>query len=259
MTLIRRVRVVAAIQTRMGSTRLPGKVLRPLAGQPMLGWIVARLRACQEVDQVVVSTTVEPRDGAIVEYAQQIQAPSVRGSEQDLIQRLLLTASEFTADALVRITADCPFVDPLVVDELVRVFRAEEREVDFISNNDPPSFPHGLDAEIIPTPTLKRLDAEVRDPYYREWIPLYIRAHRDRFRIRNVSHVKDLSHHRWTVDYPEDLEFACRVFEALGSRVPVFSVDEAVQFLRVHPEIVEINAMHAERGPALNPRQGARA
>jgi spore coat polysaccharide biosynthesis protein SpsF (cytidylyltransferase family)/RimJ/RimL family protein N-acetyltransferase len=237
-----RPRVVAAIQARMGSTRLPGKVLQPIAGRPMIAWLAQRLARCREVDQVVVSTSVESRDDAIAEFARGAAVACVRGSESDLVQRLRLTARQCDADVIVRVTADCPFVEPAVVDDLVRALRPRLGELDFVTNNDPPTFPHGLDAEVMPTATLDLLDLEVQDPYDREWIPVHIKGHRDRFRILNVAHDADLSAHRWTVDYPEDLEFASAVFTALRAD---FSMHDVLRLLAARPALQAINAMHA--------------
>lgn len=243
-----RPRVVAAIQARMGSTRLPGKVLQPIAGRPMIAWLAQRLARCREVDQVVVSTSIESRDDAIAEFARGAAVACVRGSESDLVQRLRLTARQCDADVIVRVTADCPFVEPAVVDDLVRALRPRLGELDFVTNNDPPTFPHGLDAEVMPTATLDLLDLEVQDPYDREWIPLHIKGHRDRFRILNVAHDADLSAHRWTVDYPEDLEFASAVFAALRAD---FSMHDVLRLLAARPALQAINAMHAHGRAAV--------
>ena len=240
-----RLRVVAAIQARMGSTRLPGKVLRPLAGRPMIAWLVERLRAAREPATVAIATSVESRDDAIAAFAGEAGVACVRGSETDLVSRLLDMAAQMGADTLVRVTADCPFVDPGVIDRLVRVWREDGGEADLVVNHTPPSYPHGLDAEVLPVATLRRLDAEVADPYYREWFPFWWRAHPDRYRVLNVPCVRDLSHHRWTVDYAEDLVFAERVFRTLvPSLGPAFSMDAVLDFLGSNPEVAEINAMH---------------
>lgn len=241
-------RVVAAVQARMGSQRLPGKVLRPLAGRPMLAWLIDRLRLARGPEAVVVATSVEQRDDPIAEFAAAYEAPCVRGSETDLVARLLETTRRTGAGAVVRVTADCPFVDPAVVDGLVGSWRAHEGRVDVVVNNDPPSFPHGLDAEVIPRATLERLDTEIADPYYREWFPFWWRERRGEYRVLNVLSPVDLSHHRWTVDYADDLTFAERVFGALvPRRGGAFLMQEIVEFLDAHPEVVAINAAHAHR------------
>lgn len=240
-----RLRVVAAIQARMGSTRLPGKVLRPLAGRPMIAWLVERLRAAREPEAVVIATSVELRDDLIAAFATAAGVPCIRGSEADLLSRLLDTAAQTAADALVRVTADCPFVDPGVIDRLVGMWREDQGEADLVVNHTPPSYPHGLDAEVLPVATLRRLDGEVGDPYYREWFPFWWRRHRDRYRLLNVPCHRDLSHHRWTVDYPEDLAFADRVFCALAPALgPAFSMEAVLDFLGSNPDVAEINAMY---------------
>jgi len=241
-------RVVATVQARMGSQRLPGKVLRPLVGRPMLAWLIDRLRLTRGPEAVVVATSTERRDDPIAEFAAACNAACVRGSEADLVSRLLETARRTGAGALVRVTADCPFVDPVVVDGLVAAWRALEGEVDVVVNNDPPSFPHGLDAEVIPRATLERLDAEVTDPYYREWFPFWWRERRGEYRVVNIPSPVDLSHHRWTVDYPEDLAFAERVLAALvPTRGGGVLMSEILEFLEGHPDVVAINAARAHR------------
>jgi spore coat polysaccharide biosynthesis protein SpsF len=217
----------------------------------MIGWIAERLRACKEVDEIVVGTTQKSQDDAIALFAKREKLLCFRGSEEDLIDRLYGTAREHGADALVRITGDCPFVDPDVVDELVRRFRHVGAQVDYVTNNFPPTFPHGLDAEVWPTPTLGRLWREIQDPYYREWFPLYVKE-RDKnpFRILNVSSPVNLSDLRWTVDYPEDLVFARRVFRSLGGLNTVFRMSDVLALIRRRPEIKEINISRLERHAA---------
>lgn len=238
----------------MGSTRLPGKVLRRIAGKPMIGCIAERLRACHEIDEIVVSTTQNTRDDAIARFAKNARLPCYRGSEEDLIDRLYRTAGEHRAEALVRITGDCPFVDPEIVDELVRRFKESYGQVDYVTNNCPPTFPHGLDAEVWPTPTLGRLWREIQDLYYREWFPLYVKE-RDQnpFRILNVSSPVNLSDLRWTVDYPEDLVFARRAFRSLGRAGAIFHMADVLTLIRRHPELQQINICRVERHAVSSP------
>lgn len=240
-----RLRVVAVIQARMGSTRLPGKVMRRIAGQPMIGWMVERLKACTEVDEVVISTTTQRRDHGVAHFANQIGVRCYRGSEADLIDRLYFTARTFEADAIVRITADCPFVDPDVVDRLVNTYRSLQGHVDYVTNNSPRTYPHGLDAEVLPMTTLQKLWEEIKDPYYREWIPYYIQKRRGQFCIVNVELSVDgppLSHHRWTVDYPEDMAFARRVFRTLVPSRRIFRMKDVLELLDQRPKLISINA-----------------
>lgn len=240
-------RVVAVIQARMGSERLPGKVLRPLAGRPMLAWLVDRLRRAAGPAAVVVATSREARDDAIAAFARDRDVTCVRDSETDLVSRLLAAARATDAAALLRVTADCPFVEPGVVDALVALWRERAGQVDIVTNNDPPSYPHGLDAEVLPVATLARLDAEITDPHYREWFPLWWRARRATYRVVNLRCARDLAHHRWTVDYVEDLAFADRVFAALApSAGDGFTMEDVLRFLADHPDVARLNAVHAE-------------
>lgn len=236
-----RLRVVAAIQARLKSARLPGKVLRVVNGRPMLGWIVARLRHAREVDDVVVSTTTADADAAIEEFVASVGVGCFRGSEEDVVSRLLETARKFGADAVVRITADCPLVDPGVVDLVVRTFRRAPAGVEYVSNVYPSTFPHGLDVEVLSRSLLERLDREVDDPFYRDWFSAFIREHPERYMMINVASPADLHELRWTVDHPEDVEFVGRVFDALGPAAESAGMPEMLALLERHPDWRDIN------------------
>jgi len=214
----------------------------------MLAWLIDRLRGARRLDAVVVATSTRPENDAIAACARTLGVPCVRGSEEDLVSRLVLAAAVSEAAAIVRVTADCPFVDPVVVDGLVATWRARAADVDLVVNNDPPTFPHGLDAEVLPRETLGRLDAEIAEAYYREWCPLWWRARRELYRILNVPFTRDLSHHRWTVDYAEDLAFAERVFGALApTHGPGFLMHDVLRFVEAHPEVARLNGARAHR------------
>ena len=234
-------RVIAAIQARMGSTRLPGKVLLPIAGRPTIQRIAERLAHCREVDMVVVSTSVEQRDDSVAALADQIGIPCVRGSEMDLIERLGRTAAQFSADALVRITADCPLVDPEIVDKVVGVWRRSGSALEYASNVFPPTFPDGLDVEVLSRQVLERLDREVSDPFFRESFTAYIREHPAAFRIANIEHERDLNDLRWTLDYPEDLAFVEAVYRALDDRGSIFNMRDLLGLLEQRPELRDLN------------------
>jgi len=237
-----RLRVVAAIQARMGSTRLPGKVLRPICGRPTIERIAERLRHCREVDAIVVSTSVETRDDAIVDLAERLGLPCVRGSEADLIERLGRTAVASDADALVRITADCPLVDPLVVDRVVAVWRGSGGALDYVSNVFPvATYPDGLDVEVLSTATLARLDREVRQASFREVLTTYIWAHSEVFTTANVEHTENLRRLRWTLDYAEDLAFVEAVYSELDRDRGVFSMQDVLTLLEQRPELRDLN------------------
>jgi spore coat polysaccharide biosynthesis protein SpsF len=184
----------------MGSVRLPNKVLAEIAGRPMLWHIVQRLRFAERVDRVVIATAEGEANQPICAFAEEYRIPCFAGSELDLIDRLRSLASLFEAEALVRVTGDCPLVDPALVDRLVDEYSANRGAVDYVSNVLPQSYPHGLDAEVYAASTLDRLWHEITHPFWREWFPAYLSEHKQAFRIINVTHPVNLSHYHWTVD-----------------------------------------------------------
>jgi len=239
-------RVIAAVQVRMGSTRLPGKVMADLGGRPTVGVIVERLRHARRLADVVIATSDEPRDAAVRDFAVSEGVPCFAGSEADLIDRLYGTARHFAADALVRITGDCPLVDPRLVDEVVTAYAAAGPGVDYASNVLPRTYPIGLDIEVYPLPTLERLWKTLDDPHWREWFPSWLWDHRDQFHIVGVIYPRDLSKLRWTVDYPEDLQFVRAVYQRLYREGEVFGMEDILELLDVAPELAAINAQYAD-------------
>ncbi len=246
----------------MGSRRLPGKVLAEIVGRPMTWHIVTRLRQAELLENVVIAVPDEGRDEPIRRFASAEAIQYYAGSESDMIDRLYQTALAFGAEAIVRVTGDCPLVDPEVVDRLVEAYLADEGEVEYVSNVRPPTFPHGLGAEVYPTSTLQRLWNDITDPFYREWFPVYFWERESQFVTCNIHHPEDLSHLRWTVDYPEDLEFVRRVYEALYTEGGAFSMAEVLELLASRPEFGAINSMYpcdngVSRALAENARSGA--
>ena len=236
-----RPRVVAAIQARMASTRLPGKVLRPIGGRPVIERIAERLARCHEIDAIVVATSVEARDDAVADLAARLGLQCVRGSEADLVARIALTARATDADALVRITADCPLVDPVLVDRIVHRWREASGALDYVSNVFPATYPDGLDVEVLSRATLDRLDREAREAKFRDAPTSYIWAHPAAFRVANVEHDRKLRGLRWTLDYPEDLVFVEAVYEALDRPGEVFTMSDVLSLLERRPELRELN------------------
>jgi spore coat polysaccharide biosynthesis protein SpsF len=236
-------KVVAIVQARMGSTRLPGKVLLDLAGEPMLSRVVRRLRRAQRVDEVVIATTTESRDDALADFCQQCGIACFRGSETDVLDRYYRAAQAHQATAVVRITSDCPFIEPEIVDRVIA--ELGEGDVDYASNVAAPrTFPRGLDIEAFSWKTLERIWQEDRNPAWREHVTLSIHKQPALFRTRDVRHDTDLSHLRWTVDTPEDFAFASRVYESFGD--DAFSWRDVLAMLEQHPEWTALN-QHIEQ------------
>ena len=234
-------RVIAIIQARVGSTRLPGKVLLDLAGEPMLARVVNRTRRAQTLDEVVVATTVQPADEAIVRLCAERDWPCFRGSEEDVLDRYYQAAVAHQADVVVRITSDCPLIEPEIVDRVVREFLERQPEVDYACNALPRrTFPRGLDTEVMRFDVLEHAWREDNNPAWREHVTPYIQRNPDLFCIHDVINEVDYSSYmRWTVDTSEDLAFVRRIYDHFGH--DRFSWQEILAVLERHPEWLEIN------------------
>jgi spore coat polysaccharide biosynthesis protein SpsF (cytidylyltransferase family) len=237
------VRVLAVVQARLGSTRLPGKALMDVAGRPMMAHVIARTRAVPGVDLTVLATTVDPADDALVDLARSLGVPWIRGSVEDVLDRFHAALLEYPAGAILRVTADCPLLDPEVSGLVVKEYVEHREKTDYVSNVEPATYPDGLDTEIFSAAALERAWREARSPSDREHVTTYIRDEKNGFRLRNVVHREDLSMHRWTVDEPRDLEFVRAVYDELapdGQRI--FAMREVLELLRRRPELSAINA-----------------
>ena len=249
-------RVLAVVQARLGSTRLPGKALLTIAGRPMLSHVLARARAVPGVDRTVLATTASSEDEALVQLAQGEGVPSVRGSVEDVLDRFHSALRAHPADAIVRVTADCPLLDPEVSGLVVRDYLAHRDEADYVSNIEPPTYPDGLDTEVVSAAALERAWREARLPSDREHVTTYMRDKRNGYRVRNVVHGEDLSAHRWTVDEPRDLEFVRAVYAELapdGRRI--FGMREVLDLLQRRPELSMLNAGIARNEGLLRSRR----
>ena len=231
-------KTVAVVQARMGSTRLPGKVLLPLLGEPVLTRVMRRIARAERLDEWVVATTVDPGDDPIAALAASEGWLLVRGSVDDLLDRYVEAARARDADVVVRITADCPLIDPAIVDETVAVFEAGE--CDYAATGlEPRTFPRGLDVEVVARAALEQAWRDDAEPAWREHATPYIYRHPELFRLCRVGSDMDGSAHRWTVDTPEDYELVRRIYDALGR--DDFSWREALAVVEAHPDWMELN------------------
>ena len=236
-------RVLAVIQARLGSTRLPGKTLADLGGRPMLAHVVERAAAIPGVDGVVVATTANPRDDRLADWARQAGLGCVRGSEDDVLDRFHDALARHPCDAVVRVTPDCPFLDPKVSGLVVDAWLAADGAVDYASNVEPPTFPDGLDTEVISRAALAAAWHEARLPSDREHVTPFVRRDPRRFAQASVRHDPDLSHLRWTVDTPADLDFARAVVARLGpAGRERFGMREILALLEREPDLARLNA-----------------
>lgn len=229
---------VAVIQARMGSTRLPGKVLEDVAGEPMLARVVERARGARTLDRVVVATTTAPADDAVAAFCAERGYDIFRGSEDDVLERYHGAAVAFGARTVVRLTADCPLLDPGVIDEVVSVYHAGG--YDYVANILECTFPDGLDTEVFSREALGRARGEARLRSEREHVTPYIRNHPELFRHRNVRGDEDWSALRWTVDEPRDLAFVRAVYERMRDRE--FTWRDVLELVRAEPELGQVNA-----------------
>lgn len=229
---------LAIIQARMTSTRLPGKVMADVAGRPLLDHVIARARQAGAVDRVVVATSKRGSDDTIAEYCGRVDIPCFRGSHDDVLDRYYHAAQHLEAESIVRLTADCPLLDPAVIDKVVHHFRAGGH--DYVSNALEPSYPDGLDTEAFRGSALERAWREAKLTSEREHVTAFIWKHPELFRVANVANDRDLSHLRWTVDEPEDLEFVRAVYSHLGP-APTFGMNDILMLLEDRPELGRIN------------------
>lgn len=200
-------RIAAVVQARMGSTRLPGKVLLPLEGTPVIGWIYERLTRCANLDRIVVATGDDASNDVLADALAGLGIPVFRGSEHDVLDRYYRAARAVRADAVVRVTGDCPLIDPELVDRVVERFVAGKGAVHYVSNISPPTFPDGLDVEVMSIEALHAAWREAEWDSEREHVTPYIRNRPERFPQENVRSETDYSGLRWTLDEEKDYEF----------------------------------------------------
>ena len=230
--------VVAVIQARYGSHRLPGKVLADIGGTPLLAHVIERVRAASTIDAIVVATTEGPEDDAVAAFAERSGVGVHRGSTADVLDRMYRAAVAAGATIVVRITADDPFKDPAVIDRVVEELRSS-RELDYSSNTLEPSFPEGVDVECLRISALEAAWRRATLPSDREHVTSFIWRQPSEFRLRNIAHSVDLSTLRWTIDHPADLELARRV----QSHLPAddLSMSAVLAVFEAHPELHQLN------------------
>ena len=232
----------------MGSTRLPGKVLRDLCGTTVLGHVVRRVRRCDLVDKIVVATSISVADDLVEREAEAQGALVFRGSEEDVLSRYLEAALQSKADVIVRVTSDCPLVDPEILCQMVELFRrrnaaSSAQPVDYLSNTlGERTFPRGLDAEVFTTDALAKAHALARDPWDREHVTPYIYSHPEMFRLEGYRQATDQSSLRWTLDTEEDWILIQTVYDTLGAERRAFTTQDVIEYLRTRPELMFVNA-----------------
>ncbi len=246
--LDRIMKFVAVIEARMSSSRLPGKVLMPVMGQPMLHHLVRRLQAVPSIDRVVLATTVNVADDVLEGFARQRGICCYRGSEEDVMARVIGAAESAAADVVVEITGDCPIIDPQIVEQTIRMFKANR--ADYVSNSHIRSYPDGMDTQVFRLETLKRSAAMTNDPLDHEHVTLHIRNHPELFsHVHLVAppelHWSDLG---LTLDEPKDYELLRKIIEHFDLINPLFGCRDVIQLLKQKPDWVEINRAVVRKG-----------
>lgn len=229
------------VQARMTSTRLPGKVLKEVQGMPLLAYQIERLRRAKLATGIVVATTVNDTDLPIVDLCRRLDIPVSRGSEHNVLARYYEAAKLHHADVIVRVTSDCPVIDPAVIDEVIGFYLDHRAEYDYVSNALTQSYPYGMAVEVFPVKVLEEAHREASAKHEREHVTPFVYTRVHRYRIGHVVHPENRSHHRWTVDTPEDFELVRRIIEALYPEKPEFDTQDILELLKHHPEWSKIN------------------
>ncbi|MFN8657727.1 MAG: glycosyltransferase family protein [Candidatus Obscuribacterales bacterium] len=244
--------VIAILQARMGSTRMPGKVLRELVpGKSLLACLVERLKQSETLTEIVIATSDLEQDTPIEREAAALQVQCFRGSETDVLARFVGAASVTAAGAeksvIVRLCADSPLHDAELVDLCLNAYLEKRDQVDYVSNMHPESFPYGTAVEVFPIDVLWRLDRLTNDPQLREHVTSLVYHQPQLFRTANVEHSRDLSAYRFAVDYPEDFDFARKIYERLYKQNAQFSWLDVVNLLEEDKALLQINAVRNDR------------
>lgn len=234
-------KIVASIEARMTSTRLPGKVLLPANGKPMLAHLVNRLRQVQSLDEIVLATTVNATDDCLSDFARKTGIACYRGSEDDVMARVIGAVDSVGGEIVVEITGDCPVIDPLIIEQHIRMFL--NNDCDYITNAHIETYPGGMDTQVFYLDTLKRSASLTDDPLDHEHVTLHIRNNPEQFRIMHLIAPPDL---HWpdlhlTLDEPKDYEIIKRIIEHFGDAHPFFTCADIIKLLKDKHEWLEIN------------------
>jgi spore coat polysaccharide biosynthesis protein SpsF len=232
--------VGAVIQARTGSTRLPGKALIDIDGMSMLARVIDRVRRARTVDRVIVATTTRTQDDPLAEHARALAVDVFRGDEDDVLDRYYKAATQYGLDVVVRITSDCPLLDPGLADRVVRLLLDGAPPADYAANTITRTYPRGLDVEAVPMATLARVWREAASEHERAHVFPYVYEQPEKFSIAGIADTVDRSEMRWTVDTEEDLTFVREVCRRLGSRE--FTWMDVLKVLDASPELLQINA-----------------
>lgn len=238
-------KTVIIVQGRLGSSRLPGKVLLDVEGKPMLWHLMRRAQAATLADEVLIATAENDENRPIVQFAEECGFACHAGSEIDLLDRYYHPCKERGADIVVRITADCPLADPAHIDRVIRYMKDNRDKIDYVAINKPHKLPIGMDVDAIDMRVLETMWQAMEDPFYREWFSAYIWDHPDKWRMGDLGLSETHKDYRLTVDYPEDLELIRAIFRELDTPGRIFSFEDILALLERKPDLLALNAAYA--------------
>ena len=232
------------LQARMGSSRLPGKVLLPVLGKPILELMIERINNAKLIEEVILITSTNPKDDELVEFAKSRDLKYFRGKELDCLDRHYQAAKEFKLDFFAKTTSDCCLIDPQTIDRIVKSFLKNISKYDYVSNITPPTFPDGLDVEVFNFKILEKVWKNAMNNFDREHTTTYIRSNPKKFKIHNISNKLDknlFKSQRWCLDYLEDYNFIKKIYENLYPTNKFFSMIDIINYLEKNPKIYAIN------------------
>ncbi|WP_378950627.1 cytidylyltransferase domain-containing protein [Pelosinus sp. sgz500959] len=239
-------KTVIIVQARMTSTRLPAKVLMPILGKPLLTYQIERMKRIKLADEIVIATTTNDDDQTIVDLCEKLSISYFRGSELNVLERYYEAAKKYNADHVVRLTSDCPLIDPAVVDKVIAFYKENKSDYDYVSNTLKRTYPRGLDTEVFSFQILHQAYQEAIEMSDKEHVTPFIYGHPDRYRLANVFHTENLSTHRWTVDTVEDFQLIHRMIEQLYPIKQNFTLQDCIELLDQYPAWKNINS-HIEQ------------
>ncbi len=234
------------VQARMGSTRLPGKVFMEVLHRPLLSYLVERLRRVSGSPRIILATTTKGQDDLIINFAAGQEVLSFRGSEDNVLERFYFAAKANALDVIVRVTSDCPLIDPAVIDQAIQLFMESQPPCDYVSNTLKRTFPRGMDVEVFSFKALEKAYTSTQDSAEQEHVTLFLYRHPELFSLKNFESPTNHSEYRWTVDTRDDFTLVEKILTTLYPQKPEFTYADLVQLMQLHPDWALINK-HVEQ------------